>query len=139
VGHENVPMLRKLNVRKNKIDKFDEEMPEMSNLTYLNLRGNRVAKFDELAKVFAFPLLTDVNIIGCPLHKQFTSFGLLVAEVLIMNPKLQRFCKAEITEAMKLEAVFLAKSRWEKREEARLKKEREEREREEAENAANNE
>lgn len=35
-----LPALRLLNLRKNKISTFDEEMPELPELTYLNLRKN---------------------------------------------------------------------------------------------------
>ena len=139
VGYEGVPMLRKLNLRKNKIEKFEEEMPELANLQYLNLRGNKVNKLDELVKLFQFTTLTDINIIGCPINKNFPNFNLLLAEVLITNPKIQRFCKTEVTDAHKFEAVYLAQYRWEKSEEERIKKEREEREREEAEAAKDEE
>jgi hypothetical protein len=57
----------------------------------------------------------------------------LIAEVLILNPKIKRFCKVDITDAYKLEAVYLAKYRWTKQEEERLKKEEEERRKAEAE------
>ncbi len=139
VGYEGVPMLRKLHLRKNKIEKFEEEMPELANLQYLNLRGNKVTKLDEFYKLFQFSTLTDINVIACPLMKQFPTFNLLVAEILITNPKLKRFCKTEITDSHKFEAVYLAKYRWEKSEEERIRKEREEREREEAEAAKNDE
>ena len=58
--------------------------------------------------------------------------NLLIAEVLILNPKIKRFCKIEITDQNKLEAVFLAQLRWQKSEEERLKKEEEERKKAEA-------
>jgi hypothetical protein len=57
----------------------------------------------------------------------------LIAEVLILNPKIKRFCKVDITDAYKLEAVYLSKYRWTKQEEERLKKEDEERRKAEAE------
>jgi hypothetical protein len=80
--------------------------------------------------------LTDINVLGNPVEKVTTSFNLLIAEVLILNPKIKRFCKVSITDAHKLEAVYLAKYRWTKQEEERLRKEEEERRKEEAEKAA---
>lgn len=47
---------------------------------------------------------------------------MLLAEVLIKNPKLTRFCKVKISEVSQLEAVFLKKLRWNKSEEERKKK-----------------
>jgi hypothetical protein len=56
-----------------------------------------------------------------------------LAEVLIVNPKIKRFCKVEVNDQNKLEAVYLARFRWEKSEEERLRKEEEERRKAEAE------
>jgi hypothetical protein len=66
-----------------------------------------------------------------------SSFNLLMAEVLINNPKIKRFCKTDATDSIKFEAVFLARFRWEKSEEERIRKEEEEKRKEEAEAAAN--
>lgn len=46
IGWENLPSLRKLHLRKNKIEKFEEEMPPMENLRYLNLRGNKIPSIE---------------------------------------------------------------------------------------------
>lgn len=86
-------MLRKLHLRKNRIDKFEEEMPPLDNLKYINLRGNKLPNIEQVQRLFQFPLLTDINLIGCPVERQFSSFNLFTAEVLILNPKIQRFCK----------------------------------------------
>lgn len=75
---------------------------------------------------------------SCPIERNASSLNLLIAEVLILNPKIQRFCKVEIQDQNKLEAVYLAKFRWEKSEEERIRKEEEERKREEAEAAEDN-
>ena len=58
---------------------------------------------------------------------------MLIAEILFVNPKMKRFCKIEITDAHKLEAVYLQQFKWRKSEEERLRKEEEERKRAEAE------
>ncbi len=39
-GWENLPALKRLNLRKNKIEKIDEELPPLDELTYINLRHN---------------------------------------------------------------------------------------------------
>lgn len=136
-GWESLPNLKKLHLRKNKIEKFEDEMPPLENLQYLNLRGNKIPNLEQLQKLFQYPNLTDINVLSCPVERVFTSFNLLIAEVLILNPKIKRFCKVEITDANKLEAVYLAKFRWQKSEEERLRKEEEERRKAEAENGGN--
>jgi len=37
-GWESLPALKKLHVRRNKIDKVDEELPPLESLEYLNMR-----------------------------------------------------------------------------------------------------
>ena len=61
-----------------------------------------------------------------PVETNSTHFSLLIAEIVAKNTKIQRFCKVKIQEQNKLEAVHLAKYRWDKAEEARLKKLKEE-------------
>lgn len=56
--------------------------------------------------------------------------NMFIAEVLFKKPSLKRFCKVDVNDGLKLEAVYLAKFKWEKSEEAR--KEREAKEAEEA-------
>lgn len=54
-GWENLPMLRKLHLRKNKIDKIgnaEEEMPDLPALEYINLRRNNIEKLEVLEKLF---------------------------------------------------------------------------------------
>lgn len=58
---------------------------------------------------------------------------MLLSEVLIVNPKVKRFSKVDVTDKEKLEAVYLARYRWEKSEEERIRKEEEERRKAEAE------
>jgi hypothetical protein len=56
--------------------------------------------------------LKDINVLNNPIEQNTTSFNILVAEVLIKKPKIERFCKHKITEANQLEAVYLAKFKW---------------------------
>jgi len=104
----------------------------------LNLRGNKVLNLEQVAKLFVFTNLTDINVLGCPVERNASSMNLLIAELLILNPKIQRFCKIQITDQNKLEAVYLAKLRWQKSEEERIKREEEERKKAEAEAAEEN-
>lgn len=137
LGYETLPKLKRLHLRRNKIEKFEDELPASESLIYLNLRGNKVPSLDQVERLYpAFPNMTDINILGNPVEKQLPSFNLLIAEVLIKNPKMKRFSKVEITDQHKLEAVYLAKYRWTKSEEERKRKEEEERKKAEAEAGA---
>mmetsp|Transcript_12007 Transcript_12007/g.11890 ORF Transcript_12007/g.11890 Transcript_12007/m.11890 type:complete len:141 (+) Transcript_12007:540-962(+) len=127
-GFEGMPGLKKLNLRKNKIEKIEEELPPLEGLTYLNLRGNRISSIAQVQQLFGlYPALQDLNVLSGPLERVFSSFNILIAEVLIVNPKIKRFNKYEITDVNRLEAVYLAQFRWQKSEEERLRKEEEER------------
>ena len=126
-GWENLPALKKLHLRKNKIEKVEEELPPLDGLTYLNLRGNKIPNMEQLQRLFQFAALVDINVLSCPIERQASSFNLLLAEVLIINPRIKRFCKTAVTDANLYEAVYLARYRWEKSEEERIRKEEEER------------
>lgn len=127
-GYETCPKLRRLHLRRNRIEKFEEELATPAEaLQYINLRGNKVPDLATVERLFTlFPNIQDINILGNPVEKQLPSFRLLISEVLIKNPKIKRFSKVEITDQHKLEAVFLGRMRWEKSEEERKKKEEEE-------------
>lgn len=64
--------------------------------------------------------------------------NMFIAEILAKKTSLKRFCKVDITDALKLESVYLTKYKWEVEEEKRKKKEAEDaeaaRKAEEAEN-----
>ena len=77
-------------------------------------------------RLFQFPNLKDINIINNPVELGYSSFRLLMAEILVKNPKVERFCKREVTESNKLEAVHLANHKWIISEEERKKREAEE-------------
>lgn len=135
IGYENLPNLRKLHLRKNKIEKIDEEFPELPSLQYLNLRSNKIPNVENFVRLFNYPNLTDINVLSCPIERNASSMNLLIAEILFVNPKIKRFCKIEITDAHKLEAVYLQQFKWRKSEEERIRKEEEERRKAEAEGA----
>jgi len=132
-GWENLPALKILHMRKNKVDKFEEELPEMPSLTYLNLRSNKVAELEQVKRLMALiPSLEDLNLSSNPIEAKFSSQEMLLADVLVSNPKLKRFSKTNVEDKQKLEAVFLARFRWDEEEKVRLQREREEKEKEEA-------
>lgn len=107
-GYEGLPSLRVLHLRRNKIEKIDEEMTELPALEYLNLRSNKIPDLDTLMRLFQFPSLKDLNVINCPVELDYSSMNIFIASVLVKNPSVKRFCKVEITDTHKLEAVYLA-------------------------------
>ena len=122
-GWESLPKLRKLNLKRNKIEKIEEEgLPELPALEKLNLHANKLGDIDNVCRLFQFPLLVDINVMKNPVETNSTHFSLLIAEIVAKNTKIQRFCKVKITEQNKLEAVHLAKYRFDKAEKARLEK-----------------
>ncbi len=125
-GWETIPAVKKLHLRRNKIEKIDEELPPLEQLEYLNLRGNKIATLEVLERLFKNEKLRDINVLNNPVEQNASSFNILVAEVLVKNPKMKRFCKHTITETNQLEAVYLAKFKWTKSEEERKRKEAEE-------------
>lgn len=123
-GWEALPQLKKLHLRRNKIAKIDEEgLAELPELRYINLRHNAFEQMDMVFRLFQFPNLKDINIINNPVEIGFSSFRVLIGEVLAKNPKVERFCKREVTESNRLEAVHLANYKWNVAEEERKKKE----------------
>lgn len=125
-GWEALPVLKKLHLRRNKIAKIDEEgLPELPELRYINLRHNAFEAMDQVYRLFQFPNLKDINLINNPVELGYSSFRLLMSEILVKNPKVERFCKREVTESNKLEAVHLSNHKWIVSEEKRRKDEAE--------------
>lgn len=138
VGIENVPALKKLNLRHNKIGKIEEEgLPELPALEYLNLRNNSLTSMEDMTRLFQYTTLKDINILNCPLEMEYSSMEILIADILAKYPSIERFCKVGITDKHKLEAVFLAKYKWTKAEEERKRLEEEERKKAELEEQEN--
>jgi len=121
-GWENLPMLRKLHLRKNKIDKIgnaEEEMPDLPALEYINLRRNNIEKLEVLEKLFQFKALTDINVLNNPIDLNASSKELLFAQVLQKNPAIKRFNKQQTTEKNLLQAVHYGQYKFEKEEKER--------------------
>lgn len=45
-GYEGMPKLRRLHLRKNRIEKIEDELPPLETLEYLNLRGNKLLNLE---------------------------------------------------------------------------------------------
>ena len=121
-GYEGLPALRRLHLRKNKIEKIEEEgVPELPALESLNLRSNKIPDIENAVRLFThFGNLKDLNLINNDVELKYSSLNVLVADFLAKNPKLKRFCKVDITDAHRLESVYLAKYKWTKDEEKRI-------------------
>ena len=117
-----LPSLKRLHLRRNKIANIEEELPELPELEYLNLRHNAIDSLQVAFRVFQFPKVTDLNIINNPADTNCSSFNLLMAEFLIKRTALKRFCKVKVQESNQLEAVHLARFRWDKSEAERKAK-----------------
>ena len=52
-GYDNIPQLKKLYLKKAKLEKFPEEdINVLENLEYLDLEGNKITTYPELFKLF---------------------------------------------------------------------------------------
>jgi len=127
MGIEGLPSLKILHLRHNKIEKIEEEgLGELPSLEYLNLRTNKIADLENLFRLFTqFSTVKRVNFLNCPVEMGYSSMNIFMSDVLAKNPAITRFCKIDVLEKHKLEAVFLAKYKWNKAEEARKIKEEE--------------
>ena len=132
-GYENLPSLRILHLRGTKINKIEEELPELPAIEVINLRGTSFHNLDNLKNIFQFTTLKDLNILHTHLEDNASSFNMLLAEILNIYHGLERYCKVTITDQHKYEALYLAEYRWKKSEEERKRKEEEERLKAEAE------
>lgn len=98
-GWESLPMLRVLHLRKNKIEKIDEELPPLEELVTLNLRNNVIKDLENALRVFMFPKLADINLLNNPIEREASSLEVLMADFLAKKTSLTRFCKIKVTEA----------------------------------------
>jgi hypothetical protein len=93
-----MPALRILHLRRNKIDKIDEELLPLEVLEKINLRANKIPNLEAVERLFKNVNLLDINVLNNPVEQNASSFNTLVADVLSKNSKLQRFCKLKIGE-----------------------------------------
>lgn len=132
-NYENLPALKILHLRGTKISKIEEELPELPAIEVINLRSTGFNTLESIKQIFQFTTLKDLNILQTNLEENFSSFNLLMAEILNLYHPLQRFSKVEVSEKQKYEALYLEEYRWRKAEEERKRKEEEERLKAEAE------
>lgn len=125
-GLDGVPSLKILNLRHNKIEKIEEELVPLEGLQYLNLRTNKIPDLENLFRLFQYPNLVRINVLNCPVEMAYSSMEMFIADVLVKRTAITRFCKVDISDKHKLEAVYLAKYKWEVEEAKRKKKEAEE-------------
>ncbi len=135
--YENIPELRVLSLKHNKIEKLDEDLPELANLTKLNLRGNKIANKDYVKKLVQFPSLKEINMLENPVFEDGNEYA--VHEIVMMNTKLQKVNKVEVTPKILQETIFLGELLWRKQEEERIAKEKEAQEKAEREAAGGGE
>lgn len=133
---ENIPELQVLSLDRNKIDKVEEEMPELPKLTTLSLQGNKLASKEHVHKLLQYPALRELNVLDNLLFEPENEYA--VHEILMMNTQLTKINGVDITPAILQEAIFLGELLWRKQEEERIAKEREEQEKAEREAAQEN-
>jgi hypothetical protein len=117
-----MPALKRLHLRRNKIEKVEEELQPLESLEYLNIRANKLPNWEHLDRLLKLPLLFDINVLNNPVEQNASSFNMLVAEALTKQPKIVRFCKHKITEQNRLEAFHFAQYAFYKREEEKARK-----------------
>lgn len=79
-GWENLPALKRLHLRKNKIDKIPEEdLPDLPALEYINLRRNNIEKLEVIVRLFQFKELKDINVLNNPIDANASSKEVLFA------------------------------------------------------------
>lgn len=51
-GYEGLPALKKLHLRRNALEKIEDELAELPELRYLNLRSNGISSLEVMLKLF---------------------------------------------------------------------------------------
>lgn len=68
-GWDQFPVLRVLHLRRNKVEKWDEEQPAHETLSILNLRSNKVTQMDFITQLFQkCEKLDDLNVLNNPVE-----------------------------------------------------------------------
>jgi len=93
-----MPTLKRFFLRGTKIDKVEEELPELEAIELLSFRDTKISNLDNLKNVFNYATLTNLNILGTPLYENASSENYLTSEIMIIYPKIQVFSKQEITD-----------------------------------------
>jgi Leucine-rich repeat (LRR) protein len=124
-GFSGLEKLQTIILENNKIDKIEEEIPELPSIQEINLNSTKITNIENLRFIFKYDSLRSLSISDTPLENNASSFNFLLSELMIIFPKLKSYCNVEITDQHRFEAVYLSKYRWEKKEEERIRKEEE--------------
>jgi len=93
-GWEGMPALKRLHLRRNKVEKVQEEdFVPLEQLEYLNLRANKIPSMEVFEKLLKNPVCFDISVLNNPVEQNCSSFNVLMADVLSRQPKMVRFCK----------------------------------------------
>ena len=87
MGWDGLTGLKRLHLRRNKIEKVDDELPALESLEYLNLRANKMSSMEQVEKLFKNPNLKDLSVLNNTIEQNMSSFEVLVADTLSKNPK----------------------------------------------------
>lgn len=63
-----MPALKFLHLRRNKIDKIDEEIPALEFLERINLRANKITNLESVERLYKNVLLLDINVLNNPVE-----------------------------------------------------------------------
>lgn len=68
-----------MHLRRNKIEKIEEELPDLPSLLSLNLRSNKLSTMDDVYRLFKFEKCLNINIINSPIELNFSSMNVLIS------------------------------------------------------------
>lgn len=132
IGLEELPSLTTLHLRKNKVEKVEEEgLPDLAALTYLNLRENPIGTVADVGRLKVFPKLSKLHVQGSAFAEEQADNT--KREMLIVFPRLTVVNKEEVTNEDREDAIAESAERFRLAEEARKEAERAAREAEEKE------
>lgn len=97
-GFNDLSKLKTFNLENNKIDKIDEEIPDLASIEEINLSGTKIVNLENLWNIFKYETLWKLSINDTPLETNASSFNLLLSEIMIIYPKLTHYCGVEITD-----------------------------------------
>jgi hypothetical protein len=63
-----MPALKVLHLRRNKIDKVDEELPALEFLESINLRSNKIPNLETVERLFKNEKLLNINVLNNPVE-----------------------------------------------------------------------
>lgn len=63
-----MPALKLLHLRRNKIEKIDEELPALEALEKINLRANKIPNLEAVERLYKNEKLVDINVLNNPVE-----------------------------------------------------------------------